>query len=183
MALKCHDGWSRLVSNQRPSACEADALPLSYETWETHRSMIDGTSEINTDGRVAENPDDRPSASLRRYGHRHEAASWPHSPRPRRGATVRPRRPGLRNGICAASLGWTNVALRDGRRSRPWHADVAQLVAHHLAKVRVAGSNPVVRSKRSRPHLEGLHGGMAERRGNGLQSRAHGFDSRLHLQE
>jgi hypothetical protein len=28
------------------------------------------------------------------------------------------------------------------------HADVAQLVAHHLAKVRVAGSNPVVRSER-----------------------------------
>ena len=27
------------------------------------------------------------------------------------------------------------------------HADVAQLVAHHLAKVRVAGSNPVVRSR------------------------------------
>ena len=26
------------------------------------------------------------------------------------------------------------------------HADVAQLVDHHLAKVRVAGSNPVVRS-------------------------------------
>ena len=26
-------------------------------------------------------------------------------------------------------------------------ADVAQLVAHHLAKVRVAGSNPVVRSR------------------------------------
>ena len=31
--------------------------------------------------------------------------------------------------------------------SRPWRADVAQLVAHHLAKVRVAGSNPVIRSK------------------------------------
>jgi hypothetical protein len=46
-----------------------------------------------------------------------------------------------------ASLGWTIVVLRDGRRSRPWHADVAQLVAHHLAKVRVAGSNPVIRSK------------------------------------
>ena len=29
------------------------------------------------------------------------------------------------------------------------HADVAQLVEHHLAKVRVAGSNPVVRSKSS----------------------------------
>ncbi len=28
------------------------------------------------------------------------------------------------------------------------HADVAQLVAHHLAKVRVAGSNPVIRSER-----------------------------------
>jgi hypothetical protein len=37
--------------------------------------------------------------------------------------------------------------LRDGRRSRPWHADVAQLVAHNLAKVGVAGSNPVIRSK------------------------------------
>ena len=30
------------------------------------------------------------------------------------------------------------------------YADVAQLVEHHLAKVRVAGSNPVVRSSRSR---------------------------------
>ena len=28
------------------------------------------------------------------------------------------------------------------------YADVAQLVEHHLAKVRVAGSNPVVRSER-----------------------------------
>jgi hypothetical protein len=50
-------------------------------------------------------------------------------------------------GICVASHGSTIVSLRDGRRSRPWHADVAQLVAHHLAKVRVAGSNPVIRSK------------------------------------
>jgi hypothetical protein len=50
-------------------------------------------------------------------------------------------------GICAAPLQWTIVDLRDGRRSRPWRADVAQLVAHHLAKVRVAGSNPVIRSR------------------------------------
>jgi len=28
------------------------------------------------------------------------------------------------------------------------NADVAQLVEHHLAKVRVAGSNPVVRSRK-----------------------------------
>ena len=36
-----------------------------------------------------------------------------------------------------------------GRGSAPERqADVAQLVAHHLAKVRVAGSNPVVRSER-----------------------------------
>ena len=35
-----------------------------------------------------------------------------------------------------------------GRRSRVWpDADVAQLVEHHLAKVRVAGSSPVIRSK------------------------------------
>ena len=31
-------------------------------------------------------------------------------------------------------------------------ADVAQLVEHHLAKVRVAGSNPVVRSNKSPGH-------------------------------
>lgn len=41
----------------------------------------------------------------------------------------------------------TIVVLRTGRRCRPRRADVAQLVAHHLAKVRVAGSNPVIRSK------------------------------------
>ena len=50
-------------------------------------------------------------------------------------------------GICAATLWWTIVVLRDGRQRRSWRADVAQLVAHHLAKVRVAGSNPVIRSK------------------------------------
>ncbi len=37
-------------------------------------------------------------------------------------------------------------------------ADVAQLVAHHLAKVRVAGSNPVIRSKAN----PALVGGVAE---------------------
>ena len=59
-------------------------------------------------------------------------------------------------------------------------ADVAQLVEHHLAKVRVAGSNPVVRSEG--PRGFGSFGGVAERRGNGLQSRLHGFKSRLHLE-
>ena len=61
----------------------------------------------------------------------------------------------------------------------PAHADVAQLVAHHLAKVRVAGSSPVVRSTESTDVINS--GGVAERRGNGLQSRLHGFESRLHL--
>jgi hypothetical protein len=37
------------------------------------------------------------------------------------------------------------------------HADVAQLVEHHLAKVRVAGSNPVVRSRKHQ--VMGLSGG------------------------
>ena len=34
------------------------------------------------------------------------------------------------------------------------HADVAQLVEHHLAKVRVAGSSPVVRSEAKRLTVE-----------------------------
>ena len=71
------------------------------------------------------------------------------------------------------------------RLHHPVHADVAQLVAHHLAKVRVASSNLVVRSERSLPFPRGevdpLRGGVAERRGNGLQIRVHGFKSRLHL--
>jgi hypothetical protein len=60
--------------------------------------------------------------------------------------------------------GWVRVCIRHrfGRR----HADVAQLVAHHLAKVRVAGSNPVVRSlrrldRRAGPQ-KGPSGGLAE---------------------
>ena len=40
---------------------------------------------------------------------------------------------------------WVKVA--PPRSGDAAHADVAQLVAHHLAKVRVAGSNPVVRSE------------------------------------
>jgi hypothetical protein len=40
----------------------------------------------------------------------------------------------------------TRTQERGVHKSRGEHADVAQLVAHHLAKVRVAGSNPVVRS-------------------------------------
>ena len=37
--------------------------------------------------------------------------------------------------------------VRDAVKIAARTADVAQLVAHHLAKVRVAGSNPVVRSR------------------------------------
>ena len=64
-----------------------------------------------------------------------------------------------------------------------FQADVAQLVEHHLAKVRVAGSNPVVRSRRSvcpcgMPFVAEWPSGL----GKGLQSPVHGFDSRLHLQ-
>src|SRR6476646_7741076 len=49
----------------------------------------------------------------------------------------------------ASKFGYSCRAAQPYRDVR--QADVAQLVAHHLAKVRVAGSNPVVRSKRSRP--------------------------------
>ena len=79
------------------------------------------------------------------------------------------------------------------------HADVAQLVEHHLAKVRVAGSNPVVRSEASDAVTrcrwparlpvtsgQGSQGpGTAEwpsGLGKGLQSPVRGFDSRLRLE-
>ena len=72
---------------------------------------------------------------------------------------------------------------RTGTRRRV-RADVAQLVAHHLAKVRVASSSLVIRSSGlvRQPACGVNHsGGVAERRGSGLQSRLHGFESRRHL--
>ena len=38
-----------------------------------------------------------------------------------------------------------------------YHADVAQLVERDLAKVEVAGSSPVVRSKKARSWAVGVH--------------------------
>ena len=74
-----------------------------------------------------------------------------------------------------------------GKESPLQNADVAQLVEHHLAKVDVASSNLVVRSQDTVtariPRNPRLHGGLAERRGSGLQSRIHGFESRTHLGE
>ena len=69
------------------------------------------------------------------------------------------------------------------RRPTGADADVAQLVAHHLAKVRVAGSNPVVRSEGTlcpcgMPFVAEWPSGL----GKGLQSPVHGFDSRLRLE-
>ncbi len=73
------------------------------------------------------------------------------------------------------------------------------MVEHHLAKVRVASSNLVIRSQDTVEKVFGAlwfstvnavlnlefsgpkHGGVAERRGSGLQSRVHGFESRSHL--
>ena len=46
---------------------------------------------------------------------------------------------------CTSRFGYSCRAAQPDRVVR--QADVAQLVAHHLAKVRVAGSNPVVRSE------------------------------------
>ncbi len=106
--------WSRLGSNQRPPACEAGALPLSYETGAERRTR----SKIARANAAAE------SAATDRITPR-----W-----------VVPR------DLCGP-VHWTIVVLRTGRRSRLLRADVAQLVAHHLAKVRVAGSNPVIRSR------------------------------------
>ena len=63
-------------------------------------------------------------------------------------------------------------------------ADVAQLVERNLAKVEVAGSNPVVRSTRAvvgPPALFAGSGDVAEWLGKGLQNPLPGFDSRRRL--
>ena len=92
-----------------------------------------------------------------------------------------------------ARIGYSSERTPSWIRRR---ADVAQLVEHHLAKVRVAGSNPVVRSeapdvvaraRRLRPgHRWALSGSAPAAEwpsglGKGLQSPVRGFDSRLRL--
>ena len=67
---------------------------------------------------------------------------------------------------------------RRARALRGCVAEVAQLVEHHLAMVRVAGSNPVFRSDRE---VKQLHGGMAEWLGKGLQNPVPRFDSGCRL--
>ena len=86
-------------------------------------------------------------------------------------------------------LRWSDRGLKSFKRPEKSgrNADVAQLVAHHLAKVRVASSSLVIRSSAGISLKEiaarGVkpHGGVAERLGTGLQSRLHGFESRRHL--
>ena len=84
--------------------------------------------------------------------------------------------PGFGNRLAVPLL---STCTERGSYTAGVRADVAQLVERNLAKVEVAGSSPVVRSEASR--LTCLRGGVAERRGSGLQSRVHGFKSRLHL--
>jgi hypothetical protein len=103
--------------------------------------------------------------------------------------------------VCrAVGIGYSSERTRYVRRqgAQPEYADVAQLVEHHLAKVRVAGSNPVVRSEvpeavsRADGPLGFLGTGLAPQRvgpvaewpsglGKGLQSPVRGFDSRFRL--
>ena len=113
------------------------------------------------------------------------------------------RRPRLRPRAARAPRGWLWNAregcakvLTTGAAETLAHADVAQLVAHHLAKVRVAGSNPVVRSEKPRVPSDLPRSDLPVSRvagsprvpaewpsglGKGLQSPVRGFDSRLRL--
>ncbi len=63
----------------------------------------------------------------------------------------------------------------------PLFADVAQLVERNLAKVEVAGSNPVVRSEEGGQWPPLTFGDVAEWLGKGLQNPVLGFDSRRRL--
>src|SRR5436190_3075776 len=67
-----------------------------------------------------------------------------------------PERQAARGGPAGTTLlRWEDRISRPGKGDDkiPTHADVAQLVEHHLAKVGVAGSNPVVRSNHTAFYL------------------------------
>jgi hypothetical protein len=98
--------WSRLGSNQRPSACEADALPLSHGTSGTRtKTSTCRPAALNPPGDHHEPPATRRKLSTASRGELGRAVYL-------RRATPEP-------GICVAALGWTIVVLRNGRRSRP----------------------------------------------------------------
>ena len=87
--------------------------------------------------------------------------------------------------FCEAGIfGYCFTSARDAGTRK---CGCSAVVAHHLAKVRVASSNLVIRSSAEslfeRFTARGVnpHGGVAERLGTGLQSRLHGFESRRHL--
>src|SRR6516225_1100720 len=73
-----------------------------------------------------------------------------------------PGRPGSAKVAKRAPAGSGWLALR--WPAAGGHADVAQLVEHHLAKVRVAGSNPVVRSEAPDAVLRGRRSTWLRRR-------------------
>jgi hypothetical protein len=109
------------------------------------------------------------------------------------GRTVRGK--GFLNGQAVPSLRvrqdlvqfFTQPPERSGGRPGDWPCGRGSVVEHHLAKVRVAGSNPVVRSEMRLGGMFGCglnHAPAAEwpsGLGKGLQSPVHGFDSRLRL--
>ena len=150
-------------SNRRPLPCEGSALPTAPIA-RVELFVHCGTDQEHTrSGRA------RPTRRGRRAWRMPPAHGHARAPV----AVWRIAEPGLMFIKCP------------GHRER--NADVAQLVAHHLAKVRVASSSLVIRSSAGAPSgasacgLNPPRGGVAERLGTGLQSRLHGFESRRHL--
>ena len=80
-----------------------------------------------------------------------------------------------------SALRWSGCKTFEGVLNYSRNAEVAQLVEHHLAMVRVAGSNPVFRSDPGRWHRR--VGDMAEWLGKGLQNPVPRFDSGCRLSE
>jgi hypothetical protein len=181
-------------SNRRPLPCEGSALPAAPIA----RGCL-ANRTVGHDREVDTSPRDTPDAHRRRPG------------RVEPGADSGPVRRRCREG--RSGSGHARDARTECVRDRPeratWparfvirsrhpleslcrrnsdNADVAQLVAHHLAKVRVASSSLVIRSDQAGASrfcslvVNPAHGGLAERRGSGLQSRIHGFESRIHLE-
>ena len=162
--------WAMPDSNRRPLPCEGSALPTApIARVELCRAQRHSQKAYPIGG-GALTPAGRPGVATRKAIVRHAR---------RRGAVWRCADPGLMYFKCP------------GRRKRKTeYADVAQLVAHHLAKVRVASSSLVIRSSAGAPFRGFRHvgsnpprGGVAERLGTGLQSRLHGFESRRHLSD
>ena len=168
--------WSAPVSRQRRTPCrDADAAPGRAARRRGRRSRDAATNRPAASAR--RRADRGRTDRARRSSTRRATGCRRCSPRhPRASARRRPR-----FGVCCAR--WVMVSSRSEERDFPAACGRSAVGSASPCQGEGRGFESRRPLEDHCPHgwTEVRLGGVAERRGNGLQSRVHGFKSRLHL--